>query len=275
MQTFNWQGHRGARGLVPENSIPAFLKALEYEVTTLELDVAVSKDHKIIVSHEPWFSSVIASHPNGEAVTKDEEYDLKLIDMDYATIKSYDCGQRAHPRFPEQELMQVHKPSLEDVVNAVKKYCALKDKPLPYWNIEIKSHPMGDTIFHPLPANFAELLVKELQDWGIYSKTTIQSFDIRPLKYLRNKHPKIALALLVENQDGHEKNLQKLGFIPEIYSCYHKFLDKNVVDSLHQKGMQVIPWTVNEVTRMDTLIEMGVDGIITDYPNRIEAVSKQ
>ena len=110
--TIDWQGHRGARGLLPENTIPAFLKALEYPVRTLELDVVVSKDQRIILSHEPWFSEHICSKPNGQAVSASEAPTLKIYEMDYATIQSYDCGQRGNERLPEQQPLAVAKPDL-------------------------------------------------------------------------------------------------------------------------------------------------------------------
>ena len=99
-QTFDWQGHRGCRGLVPENTIPAFLKALEFpQVKTLELDLAVSKDHELIVSHEPWMSEGICTKPDGTPVLKAEAMSLKIFEMTYDEIKQYDCGSRGNARF--------------------------------------------------------------------------------------------------------------------------------------------------------------------------------
>ncbi|MEZ4956276.1 MAG: glycerophosphodiester phosphodiesterase family protein [Saprospiraceae bacterium] len=109
--TFDWQGHRGARGLLPENTIPAFLEALKYPVKTLELDVAVSKDLQLIVSHEPWMSHHICTKPEGVAVTEQEAMSLKIMDLTYDEIKKYDCGSRGNERFPQQKKMAVYKPS--------------------------------------------------------------------------------------------------------------------------------------------------------------------
>lgn len=267
--TFSWQGHRGARGLLPENSIPAFLKALEFPIQTLECDIAISKDGQVIITHEPYFSAEICSKPDGNPVTEAEAKSLRIYEMTYAEIKTFDCGTRVHPRFPDQQQMPVYKPSLKDAVKAVKAYCKANKKPLPFWNIEIKSRPDTDLVFHPKPAAFVDILVKELKDLGIYEMTNLQSFDLRPLQILHEQHPDMVLAFLVENEEGHEKNLAKLGFIPEIYSCYYKFLTKEIVEDLHKKGMKVIPWTVNTREEMDSLKKMGVDGIITDYPNLI------
>ena len=268
--TFSWQGHRGARGLLPENTIPAFLKALDFPVQTLECDVAISKDGLVIVSHEPYFSAEICTKPDGIPVTEAEAKSLRIYEMTYEEIKEYDCGMRPHPRFPDQQQTPVYKPSLADVVKAVQAYCRIHEKPQPRWNIEIKSEPEGDFIFHPNPEDFVEILVKELKALGIYELTNLQSFDLRPLEVLHEKYPEMVLAFLVENEDGHEKNLAKLSFTPEIYSCYYKFLTKKIVEDLHKRGLKVIPWTVNTREEMEDLQEIGVDGIITDYPNFIK-----
>lgn len=276
-QTFDWQGHRGCRGLLPENSIPAFLKALEFpQITTLELDLAVSKDRQLIVSHEPWMSESICSKPDGTSVTKAEAMNLKIMELTYDQIKTYDCGSRGNSRFPEQQAMKTFKPSLADVLEEVKNYCFLRAKPLPRFNIEIKSHPEGDGIFTPPVEEFAQLVVDELNRSGIKEKSCVQSFDVRALQAVKKLDESVTLALLVENLDGVDKNLERLGFKPDIYSCYYLLLRKKTVKKLHEQGIKVIPWTVNSVKAMKKLRRWGVDGIITDYPNLIaEAVGNE
>jgi glycerophosphoryl diester phosphodiesterase len=135
MEAFDWQGHRGARGLMPENSVPAFLKALEFPVSTLELDVAISQDSQVVVSHEPWFSHHICSLPEGGAVTEEQEARLLLFQMPYSEIQRYDCGIRGNERFREQQAMPVVKPLLSDVVLAVEAYCRKSGRALPRYNI--------------------------------------------------------------------------------------------------------------------------------------------
>ncbi len=271
-QTFDWQGHRGCRGLLPENTIPAFLMAMEFpEVTTLELDLAVSKDQELIVSHEPWMSESICTKPDGNPVSKAEAMGLRLIGMTYEEIKQYDCGSRGNSRFPEQNAMKLHKPSLEDVVKAVRTHCEAANRPMPRFNIEIKSHPQGDGIFTPKVEDFAKLVVAELERLKISGLSCVQSFDIRAIKAVHQLAPNQTLAFLVENKDGVEANLQLLDFQPAIYSPDYKLLHKKDVKALQKKGMKVIPWTVNDVKAMKKLRRWGVDGIITDYPNRIKA----
>ncbi|MBI5916745.1 MAG: glycerophosphodiester phosphodiesterase [Bacteroidetes bacterium] len=270
---FDWQGHRGCRGLLPENSIPAFLKALEFPaVTTLELDLAVSKNNELIVSHEPWMSEKICSKPDGTLVDSAEAMSLRIMDLTYDEIKDWDCGSRGNARFPQQQPMKTYKPSLEDVVMAVQRFCAENGRPMPRFNIEIKSHPLGDGIFTPKPEAFAKLIVAELKRLKISGLSCLQSFDVRPLQVVKKLDPALTLALLVENGDGVEKNLQLLGFQPDIYSPDFKLLRKKTVKQLHRQGIRAVPWTVNDVQAMKKLRRWGVDGIITDYPNLIEEI---
>ena len=255
---------------MPENTIPAFLKALEFpQLTTLELDLAVSKNGELIVSHEPWMSEAICSKPDGAPVTKAEAVSLKIMGMTYEEIKRYDCGSRGNARFPQQQPMQVHKPSLEDVVMAVRQFCEAKKMKMPRFNIEIKSHPDGDGIFTPKVENFAKLVVAEMERLKISDRSCVQSFDVRAIQSVKRLAPNLTLALLVENEDGLEKNLQLLGFQPNIYSVDYKLLRKRDVKALHRLGIKVIPWTVNDLKSMKKLRRWKVDGIITDYPNLI------
>ncbi|MEZ4984919.1 MAG: glycerophosphodiester phosphodiesterase [Saprospiraceae bacterium] len=267
---FDWQGHRGARGLYPENTIPAFVKALAFPtITTLELDLAVSADGQLIVSHEPWMSADICSHPDGRAVTTEEAMALRIYEMTVEQIRGYDCGQRGNARFPEQQKMPVWKPTLPEVVTAAEQTARQLGRPVPRYNIEIKSHPQGDDLFTPPPARFVELVLAEVHRLGIAQRSTIQSFDLRTLEELHRQAPQQRLAYLVEEDRPLAEQLALLSFQPTIYSPYFKLLDKPQVDSLHALGIQVIPWTVNDTKDMETLISIGVDGIITDYPNRI------
>ncbi len=273
---FDVQGHRGARGLRPENTIPAFLAALDTGVTTLELDLAVSKDLKLVVSHEPWMRASICSRPDGTTFSDKEEMKFNLFQMDYQEIRQWDCGSRGNPAFPQQVKMAVSKPLLYDVIGAVEDHIRSKSRYLVDYNIEIKSDSLGDNIFHPTPDVFSDLVVGFLDQYLPLERVVIQSFDFRVLKYIHQKYPKVRLAALTENGKTMQQNLDALGFVPDIWSPDFRQLDRQTVTRLHQlkptarsdKKVRVIPWTVNETRDMLSLKGMGVDGFITDYPDR-------
>jgi glycerophosphoryl diester phosphodiesterase len=264
---FDLQGHRGARGLKPENTIPAFLLALDSGVTTIELDLAITKDNQIVVSHEPWMSSEICLQ-HGQPINKADERKLNIYQMTYDEVRGFDCGSKGNARFPEQEKAILSKPLLRDVIIAVEDHIKSFTQYEVDYNIEIKTSPEGDNKFHPDPKQFSDLVYALLDEYLPLERVIIQSFDFRVLKYWHEKYPDIRLAALVENKKSIESNLKDLGFRPSIYSPYFQLLSKEKVRSLQRQKIRVIPWTVNEVNDMKKIQNMGVDGFITDYPDR-------
>jgi glycerophosphoryl diester phosphodiesterase len=250
---------------MPENSIPGFLKALEFSrVRTLELDLAVSRDGQLIVSHEPWFNPDICRLVNGEAIQDGE--DLLIYQLTAAQLRAFDCGGNGNAKYPEQQKVQVWKPTLEETVAAVReKY---PDKSV-RWNLEIKSNPDWDGVRTPPIDSFAHLVIREIERLGLKGQCNVQSFDVRPLQIIRKISPDQTLALLIENLRGVDANLNALGFTPDIYSPYYQLLSEKTIRICREKGMKIIPWTVNDPEDMRKLIRLGVDGIITDYPDRI------
>lgn len=270
MPGFDWQGHRGCRGLLPENTVPAFLHAAAMpEVVTLELDLAVSKDKQLIVSHEPWFNPAICRQPNGDSIPRGDAEKFLIYQLTAAEIRAWDCGSWGNPRFAQQQKTKAWKPTLGEVVQAVReKY---PNRPL-RWNIEIKSVPAWDGLRHPPVDEFAQLVVAEIRRLNLEKLVTVQSFDVRALQAVKKIAPELQLALLIENLQGFGANLDRLGFRPDIYSPYYRLVSKKLVRKCHDKGIKLVPWTVNDVASMRHLIRLGVDGIITDYPNLIGQV---
>ena len=269
---FDWQGHRGCRGLMPENSIPAFVHALDFpEVATLELDVAVSKDNQLIVSHEPWFNPAICHKPGGDSIASGEAEKLLIYQMTAAEIQGFDCGSYGNARFPNQQKLKTYKPTLREVVEAVRAHPSGRGNVI-RWNIEIKSQPEWDGVRHPPVEEFARLVIAELRALGIDPLCTVQSFDKRALRAMHQQAPEIRLAMLIENILGFDSNIRELGFTPQIYSPYYQLVSKKLVRKCHRNNIELIPWTVNDVASMRGLIRLGVDGIITDYPNLIASV---
>lgn len=267
---FDLQGHRGARGLLPENTIPAFLHALDLGVTTLEMDTVINAEGHVVVSHEPWMSASICSHRDGRKVTEDEQRNLRIFMMSDLQLAGFDCGNRGHPDFPRQQPMPVAKPLLREVFLAVARHsdatgCRAGFGPV-LFNIEIKSRPETDGIFHPEVFEFTRALYNLLQEFEVLERTTIQSFDVRALEAVHKMNPQLSTSLIVDNQQGLLTNLKRLSFIPSIYSPHFELLDRQQIDAAHAQNIRVIPWTINDEHTMRKLIGMGIDGLITDYP---------
>jgi glycerophosphoryl diester phosphodiesterase len=274
-QAIDLQGHRGARGLLPENTIPGFQRALELGVTTLEMDVAINAEGHAVLSHEPWMSAKICVHPDGRKVTEEEEKSLNIYGMSDEQVAGFDCGSRGHPDFPRQQARPLSKPLLSEVLQAFASPSSASGQPSVRFNIEIKSRPDGDGVFHPEVGEFAQILYGELREYGALERTTVQSFDPRALEAMHGLDPDLSIALLISDSHNLEQNLALLSFVPEIYSPNYKLVDEGLIRAAHARNIQVIPWTVNEAETMRELLDMGVDGLITDYPDiAIEVLSE-
>ncbi|XP_055330711.1 putative glycerophosphodiester phosphodiesterase YhdW [Paramacrobiotus metropolitanus] len=270
LSSFDKQGHRGCRGLLPENTIAAMLHALDLGVTTLELDTVITNDGHVIVSHEPFFNHEITTKPDGSFVRPAEERSLNIYRMNYTTTQQYDVGARGNPRFPRQTPQPATKPLLRDLISSVEEYVKVNNnRTLPLYNIETKSLASTDDLFHPPPAAFVEALVGVVSAGNILERLTIQSFDFRTLRYLHDKYPAIRTAALIE--EGSRGNLttylDSLGFVPTTYSPHYSLVTRDLIDAVHALGMKILPWTVNSAVTINRLMDDGVDGIITDYPD--------
>lgn len=262
-------GHRGCRGLLPENTIPGFKKAAELGSDVLELDVVLSADDEVIVSHEPWMSSRICLDPEKRPIGLDQERALNIYRMTVAQIQAYDCGSIEHPRFPDQEQVSSFKPTLRQVVEETDEFALFAGLVNPSYNIEIKSDPEWYGTYQPEPEAYARRIIKEVDDLGITSRCIIQSFDPAILEVVHAERPDIVLAFLVENSDGLKKNLKRLSFKPHIYSPYFELVDKKVLEKLREADIELVVWTVNEKKDIKRMLQLGVDGIISDYPDRV------
>ncbi len=263
------QGHRGCRGLMPENSLEGMLHAVRLGVRTLEMDLVISADSQVVVSHEPWMSARIALSPQGAELPAAEERSYNLFRMPYEDIRSFDCGTRFHPDFPDQQKIPVVKPLLTDVIRAVEDYVRQRRGMPVYYNLEIKSAPQGDDIYHPAPAPFCELVLRAALALLPPERITVQSFDMRILRYIHETYPHIRLALLTRDLAGSSAaaRIDELGFAPDIFSPHFSLVTETLLDECALMDMQVIPWTVNDAPTMQRLIGMGVHGLITDYPD--------
>jgi len=271
LPAFDKEGHRGCRGLMPENTIPAMIYALTLGVTTLEMDISFSKDKKALLSHEPFFNHEITTKPGGGFIEEKEEKLYNMYRMNYDSIVKYDVGLKAHPRFPEQKKMRAVKPLLSNLFEIVIAYMEHEKgkRPFPFFNIETKSLPATDNLYHPEPAEFIELLMGVIRQYKMEAYVIIQSFDPRTLQYLHQKYPSIKTSFLSEadSKSSFRKQMRDLGFTPTVYSPEFSLVNEALVKDCHDQNIKIIPWTVNDKKKIDELKLLGVDGIISDYPN--------
>lgn len=276
LKTFHIErhGHRGARGLYPENTITAFTEAVKLGVDYLEMDVVISADLKVVVSHEPWMNPEFCIDPAGRDIQGFGE-DLNFYKMDYSDIVRYDCGTKTNKLFPLQKSIREHKPLLSEVVRKVDAFSKTNNLSPVNYNIEIKSEAGHDGIYNPPPEIFVDLVLKEIKALEIQSRLIFQSFDVRILQELRKRDIPIPLSFLVENTNDLNLNLKQLGFTPDIYAPEFILIDEHLARDLRSKNIKLITWTVNEITEMKRMMEFGVQGIITDYPDRLNQLLKE
>jgi len=271
LHDFDLQGHRGARGLLPENTIPSFLIAIDHGVDTIEFDLVVTKDRQLLISHEPWFHHHISTKPDGTPVTPEEQIDFNIFEMTYRETQQFDVGKRGHVHYPEQQPMEVTKPLMRDAIRAIEAYTEQQGLNPVFYNIETKSNPEHYGTMYPYPDEYARLLYDELiilhQEFDLIDRIIIQSFDPATLIEFRRLNDRIAQAILVSGDDSIQSFIDTLGYTPEIWSPNYRYVTRDIVEEAHSRGMKVIPWTINNIAEMRQQLEMGVDGIITDYPD--------
>lgn len=258
---------------MPENTIPAMRKAIDLGMTTIEMDCHITKDRKVVVTHDPHINPLYARTPDGKDLSKEESKKYAIYQMDYAEVRRFDMGTKFYDLYPQQQKMEAYIPLLEELIDSVQNYLEVKGLPQVFYNIETKSVAKYDNQLHPEPAVFVDLMVEVIERKGITPWVIIQSFDPRTLQELNKRYPHIRTSLLVSNQDSFEQNIERLGFIPVIYSPNFKLVTAELLQKCHEKQIKVIPWTVNTAEEIARLRALGVDGIITDYPNLLTTLN--
>ncbi|WP_316816367.1 glycerophosphodiester phosphodiesterase family protein [Pedobacter nyackensis] len=274
-QKFMLIGHQGARGIMPENTIQGMIKALDLDVNVLNMGVVISKDEQVVLSHEPYFNNEISTRPDGKPISFKDEKKYNMFKMDYAEIRKFDVGSKVHPRFPGQMKIKAHKPLLAEVVDSVEAYVKKNKLAKPLYNIETALIRKGDGEFQPDASVFIERIMEIVKEKKLTKRVIIQSLDLRTLQYLREHYPNIKTSLMIDEKQDFEDGIQALGFTPDYYSPYYVLVGKGLVDRCHDAGVKIIPWTVNTAKDMSYLINLGVDGIITDYPNQYTRIMQQ
>jgi glycerophosphoryl diester phosphodiesterase len=286
---FDLQGHRGARGLAPENTLAAFRIAVELGVTTLETDLAITKDDVVVISHDPMLNPDLVRGPDGQWITES----VPIHSLTLAELKRYDIG-RLNPaskyaqQFPEQ------KPVDGQRFATLAELFAMAG-PHVRFNIELKTDPTRPDLTVD-PARFAQLAVEEIRRGGAAGRSTIQSFDWRGLLEAHRLAPEIPTACLSIESGGMDTIGRTSGrpspwlagldlgahggSVPSfakaagcaVWSPFYRNVTAENVKEAHALGLKVLPWTVNDPADMARLIALGVDGLITDYPDRARPV---
>ena len=258
-------GHRGARAVLPENSLPAFEYAIAQGVDAIELDLAVTKDNILVVSHDPEMNPKICSGPpNSPHVIRE---------MTLTQLRLWDCGAKQNSEFPTQKTVPgTQVPTFAEVLKLAQK--AKVDL-----NVETKIFPTKPELT-PSPEDFAKMVITEARNYNLESRLILQSFDWRTLAAAKKLAPKLRLSALYPT--GNNEALLKKDYISEahaagfgIVSPHYRLTNPAIVEQAHKLGMQVVPWTANDPKLWDALIAAKVDAIISDNPAALIAYLKQ
>lgn len=253
-------GHRGCNAGVPPNTIPAFLKATAMGCHWLEMDVVITGDDHVLVSHEPWMDHATCLDPQGLALTEAQGRALNLYRMPLAEIQQYRsmCAAPAGPAAP--------KPTLAEVVGAVRRFAHDAGLPEPGFNIEIKSAPPHYGAFQPPADQLARRVLQEVHALGIGQQCLVQCFDPAVLAVLHQQAPALPTAFLLEQPFTVQLGLRVLGFRPAFFSPSFRLIDQAMANELRENGIGLLAWTVNDGRDMERMIRLGVQGLITDKP---------
>lgn len=264
-------GHRGWRSAFPENSIVGFVEATKLGVDALELDVVIDADGQIIVSHDPFMHHEICVKPDGSPILAEEELSFNIYRMHEEERLAFKNPPPVHPRFPLQNRNRFGpKPTLHEVLNAVNFISDSIGVETPLWNIEMKSQPEWDHVFHPEPADYARFFLDEILRLNLQDKCVIQCFDARVLNELNKLSPNLKLVYLSEDEGLNvQEKLAMLSFKPYGYSPNYKLVTQQDVELCRRLQIELLVWTVNEEQDMKAMIDLGVKHIITDYPERL------
>jgi glycerophosphoryl diester phosphodiesterase len=245
-------GHRGARAMRPENTIPAFEYAIKTGVDCLEMDMAVTKDNVIVISHDPVLHGPVCTSPQASAV---------IHELTLAQVRDWDCGAVRNPLFEKQTPMPgTRMPTLDDVFQ-------LAPRGTFDYNIETKIF-LDRPELTPPPAEFSRMVLEKIRKYKLEKRVILQSFDFRTLVAMKKLAPESRLSALVEKDPRDFPTIAREG-LADILSPHYSLVSREKVAAAHTAGLQVVPWTANTPAQWDSLIDAGVDAIITDDPAQL------
>lgn len=265
---FSAEAHRGGRGLYPENTITAMLQTMKIDgITTLEMDTHITKDGKVVVTHDDYLSPAFMLTPEGKEIPATDAKKYPVFGMDYNDLKAFDLGSKYFDSFPKQQKSKQYIPLLASLIDSVQAETKKGKHNQFFYNIETKCSEKGDGITNPEPEVFVKLLMDVIEKKKIAPFVVIQSFDKRTIQIINKKYPKVKTSFLVANKKSYEENIADLGYKPFILSPVWQMVTEELVSKAHADGVKVIPWTANTAEEITKLRALKVDGIISDYPD--------
>ena len=249
-------GHRGCRGVYPENTIEGFKKAIEFGVDGIELDVVVNKNQELVISHESYIdtSYCLTNKINNES--------LNIYKMNISEIQDIDCGSKFVKEFPNQLKVKEKKPT----------YKEFKKELIDYQGdilFEIKCDNDLVNEYFPDYEKYAKIIFEETRYSRHFDKIHFMSFDYRILNELFKIMPDSKYIYLSSNKEF-EKQMKLLNFEPFGVGIDFNIISQKTIDLVHEKKQVIYGWTINDEENSKSLTSMGLDGVITDYPNIIK-----
>ncbi len=242
----------------PENTIPAYQYAIEAGVDALEMDMAVTKDSVIVMSHDPILHGPVCTGPQKSAV---------IHELTLAQVREWDCGAIRNPLFEKQQAIPgTRMPTLDEVLS-------LSNQGSFDYNIETKSF-LDKPQYTPSPEEFVRLFLEQVRKHGLEKRVILQSFDFRTLVAAEKMAPEIRRSALTESDPRSFVDIAQEGGHAQIISPNYTLVTKEKVRAAHDAGIQVVPWTVNTPTGWDKMIDARVDAIISDDPAALIAYLK-
>ncbi len=263
------QAHRGGAGLMPENTITSMRHALDLNVNTLEFDLHISGDGKVVVSHDRYFHPRYSTRPDGSLVQKSDPKEYLYL-MPYDSIAKYDVGLRHVDVWPDQFKVAEHKPLASDLIDFVENYTKSEGLSPVRYNIEIKSSVgKGEGKQWPEYHEFCDKCMEVLLSKNLGDRLVVQCFDVRALNYLHRKYPEVHLSYLTDKEPEIADLLALLEFKPTWWSPNYSVVTPENVAYCHALGIRVVPWTVDDPAEIRRMADCGVDAIISNYPDRL------
>lgn len=268
----NLQAHRGGAGLMPENTFTSMKNALDLGVNTLEMDLQITADGKVVVSHDNYFHYRCAIRPDGSWVQPGEPKEY-IHTMPYDSVVRYEVGLKPWEQWPEKALVSEHVPLVSELLDFTERYARELGRPLPGYNIEIKSaEGEGEGILWPGYQEFCDTCIPLLLSKKLGRRLIVQTFDVRSMEYIHGKWPGVSLAFLTKKDPDIEEILSRISFKPAWWSPNYAAVTPENVAYCHSLGIKVVPWTVDEPVDIRRMADSGVDAIISNYPDRLIAI---